>query len=46
VLSEESVDAVENKVKENIGVQGVEEKWNDKKLLVERSVLRPHSLSV
>lgn len=36
ILSEESVEAAEREVRDYVGVQGVEEKWKDDKLVVER----------
>jgi len=39
VLSEESVDAAETEVRKYVGTQGVEERWKDDKLVIERCVL-------
>jgi hypothetical protein len=39
VLSEESVDAAETEVRKYVGTQGVEERWKDDKLVIERWVL-------
>ena len=36
VLSEESVAAAEEEVRRYVGVQGVEERWREDKLVVER----------
>lgn len=38
LLSEESIQAVQDKVRTLVGVQGVEEKWKNDKLLIERFV--------
>jgi hypothetical protein len=38
ILSEESVEAAEKEVRKYVGVQGVEEKWKDDKLVIERYV--------
>jgi len=35
-LSEESVDAAETEVRKYVGTQGVEERWKDDKLVIER----------
>ena len=43
-LSEESVAEVERQLKGYVGVQGIEERWKEDKLVIERSV--PHSIGV
>jgi uncharacterized protein YcbX len=41
LLSEESVEAAEKEVKKYVGTQGIEERWNDEKLVIERWVCFP-----
>jgi hypothetical protein len=38
LLSEESVEAAEAEVRKYVGTQGVEEKWKDDRLVIERWV--------
>ena len=41
LLSEESVEAAEQEVKKYVRIQGIEEKWKDDKLVIERWVAYP-----
>jgi hypothetical protein len=36
ILSEESVKEVERRVKDYVGVQGIDERWKDQSLVIER----------
>lgn len=38
VLSEESLDEVQKELKGQVGLRGIDEKWKDDKLVIERFV--------